>query len=114
LEHKAAGEWLRAHGKPHARIMNRKAYVAYYADGEAFMTPYADYGHLLEYARGRAIDYLVVDERYTTAVRPALEFLSDGKECPPQLEVIYADEQRAGRKIVVYAIRDGGAGSQIK
>jgi 4-amino-4-deoxy-L-arabinose transferase-like glycosyltransferase len=108
LEHKAAGEWLRIHGKPHAKIMNRKSFVAYYAGGEPHVTPYTDYPHLLVYARSQAIDYLIVDERYTLSARPGLQVLADANHPPPELELIHSGEDVPGRRIFVYAIRPGG------
>jgi dolichyl-phosphate-mannose-protein mannosyltransferase len=108
LEHKRAGEWLAEHGRPHARIMNRKSYVAFYASGVPLITPDEDFEKILFYARAQAVDYLVVDDRFTLAVRKQLAFLLNSNQIPADLERVYVGDPVRGRRIAIFAIRAGG------
>jgi hypothetical protein len=111
LEHRAAGEWLRQQDPSHPRIMNRKSYVGFYADGTTVMTPDAEYRDLLVYARARHVDYLVIDDRYTLPLRPGLRFLLDGSETPAELEPIYERKEPAGSRITVFRLLPAGSES---
>jgi 4-amino-4-deoxy-L-arabinose transferase-like glycosyltransferase len=104
LEHKAAGEWLKVNGIPHARIMNRKSFVAFYAEGYPVITPAADLEGILRYAVANGVDYFVVDERYTVPVRPQLQSILEG-QVEPRLDLIYSKRPSTGKRISIYRFR---------
>jgi hypothetical protein len=66
---RAAGQWLRGHGRPGATVMDRKAYVAFYAGMKHEQLPNDDYDTVVEYAR-RAADYVVLEEYVIEKIRP--------------------------------------------
>ncbi len=57
-----AGGWLRIHGRPGATVMDRKAYVPFYAGMRHVQLPDDDYDTVVEYARASGVDYLVLEE----------------------------------------------------
>jgi 4-amino-4-deoxy-L-arabinose transferase-like glycosyltransferase len=109
LEHKRAGLWIRDQNRPHPLIMAAGPWAPHYADGGLVHTPDEDYATVLEYARRRHVDYLVIGKRCLTNMRcPAdttLGFLVDG-EPPPELDLVFTDEERPQFKVRVYQFRD--------
>lgn len=71
-EMRAAGEWLRQHGRPGATVMDRKAYVPFYAGMRHVQLPDDDYDTIIEYARSTGVDYLVLEEYVVERIRPQL------------------------------------------
>lgn len=67
-----AGEWLRANGRPGATVMDRKAYVAFYAGMRHAQLPDDDYDTILEYARASGAEYVVLEEFVVETLRPQL------------------------------------------
>lgn len=65
-----AGEWLRLQGAPGARVMDRKAYVPFFAGAEHVQFPNDDYDTVLDYARREGVDYLVFEEYLVPTLRP--------------------------------------------
>ena len=105
LEHKAAGEWLKAHGRQHPTVMNRKSFVGFYSGGIPVPTPYGSLDGILKHARFRQVDYLVVDERFTVPTRPSLATLMDPSLAPSGFRPVYSNRESPGRGIVVYDIK---------
>lgn len=105
MEHKEAGEWLRLRGRPHARVMSRKALVAFYAGGVPVELPFGSLDQTLTYADWMKVDYLVVDERYTVASRPSLACLLEEKQNPRSLNVVYVSGGSAGHRLVIYDLQ---------
>ena len=66
---RAAGEWLRLNGRPGATVMDRKAYVPFYAGMTHVQLPADDYDTVVEYARRNA-DYMVLEEYVVEKIRP--------------------------------------------
>jgi hypothetical protein len=64
-----AGEWLRSHGRPGATVMDRKAYVPFYACMRHVQLPDDDYDTVVEYARASGVDYLVLEEYVVEGLR---------------------------------------------
>ena len=102
LEHKEAGQYLRDHGRRHARIMSRKAFTAFYAGGVPVALPFGSLEEVLAYADWMKVDYLVVDERYTATLRPDLRALLDEAKHPKGLTEIYSMNAGSGRRLVIF------------
>ncbi|MBI1796980.1 MAG: hypothetical protein HYR74_08000 [Candidatus Eisenbacteria bacterium] len=95
-EMRDAGEWLKAHGRPGATVMDRKAYVAYYAGMHHLQLPADDYDTVIDYARRNA-DYLVLEEYIVETLRPEFKPLTRDPEF----------QARERRLRMVYGVRHG-------
>ena len=69
-EMRAAGEWLHANGRPGATVMDRKAYVPFFAGMHHVQLPDDDYDTVVEFARRTGVDYLVLEEFVVERMRP--------------------------------------------
>ncbi len=111
-EYKVAGRWMQEHLEP-GLIFTRKPQVAYYADmpstGPALNESLEE---ALTRARAAGAAYLVVDERYTAQMAPALKLLLDPAAAPESLKLlreVHPDYPDA--RVVVYELL--GASPQI-
>jgi hypothetical protein len=111
--HKEAGLWLGTVAEPGARVMDRKPYVAFYADREYRVLPEADYEHILAAAKRDSIRYLVVDEGVARVFRPQLLPLvydADFRAREAGLESVYIGGHFKGYAIAIFRVlRDGEA-----
>jgi len=73
---RAAGEWLRANGRPGATVMDRKAYVPFFAGMRHVQLPDDDYDTVIEFARRSGVDYLVIEEFVIERLRPQFQPLA--------------------------------------
>jgi len=111
-EHRKAGEWLGRHwaqsheppGK-HERpiVVSRKPWVAFYSGGLIAELPEGSVDDVLERARRKNADVLVVDERWIVTNRPALAPLLDPANAPARLQLLYRDKEPP--PIVLYEVR---------
>jgi hypothetical protein len=110
-EHRAAGVWLRRHfggesdGGP-ARgvvVMSRKPWVAYYAQGLIAELPDSSIEDVMDRARRKNAEILVIDERFVAKYRRQLAPLLDPTVAPLPLHVLYRTEQP--RRILLYDLR---------
>jgi len=69
-EMRAAGEWLRANGRPGATVMDRKAYVPFFAGMHHVQLPDDDYDTVVAFAQRTGVDYLVLEEFVVERMRP--------------------------------------------
>ena len=67
-----AGEWLQRNGRPGATVMDRKAYVPFFAGMRHVQLPDDDYETIVEYARASGVDYLVLEEYVAEGLRRQL------------------------------------------
>lgn len=107
LEYKIAGQWMREHLDP-GIVFSRKPQVGYYARMRT-TGPAPD--DTLDVVRQRMIDagarYLVVDERYSTEMIPALRPLLEPANAPAWLRVIRADlSPYPQARLVIYELAD--------
>jgi hypothetical protein len=89
---RAAGDWLRVHGRPGATVMDRKAYVPFYAGMRHVQLPDDDYDTVVEYARKSGVDYLVLEEYVVEGFRRQfLPLIGDPafRAAEPRLRTIY-------------------------
>ena len=72
-----AGERLAREGRPGALVMDRKAYVPFYAGMRHIQLPDDDLDTIVRYAQSQHADYLVVEEYVAHTLRPQLLPLLD-------------------------------------
>lgn len=108
-EYKEAGRWMAEHLTP-GLIFTRKPQVGFYA-GMPSTGPAAD--DTLEEALARARDagaaYVVVDERYTAVVAPALNGLLDDRQAPAGLVHLKTFDTYPDSRVVVYGLVSPGS-----
>jgi hypothetical protein len=100
-----AGLWLRANSPEHVLIMSRDPEVPFYAQRDWAATPNEEYRVFIDYLRRRGADYLVIDEREVTVIRPQLSFLLDANSPPPELRHVYT-AGAPGATAIVYEVLD--------
>lgn len=111
LEYKIAGKWMRDNLDA-GLIMSRKPQVGYYANMPT-SGPAPD--DTLEKIHERLLEsdfkYLVVDERYSTQMIPALKPLLDPANAPSWLRLLKADASpyKHARIVIYEVVRDASA-----
>lgn len=104
LEYKTAGLWMRDNLKP-GLIFSRKPQVGYYA-GMPSTGP--DPGDTLEGAIDRArkagARYVVIDERYTAQLVPAMAPLLEPSLAPADLRLLHAFAPYPESRVVIYEL----------
>lgn len=107
VEQKIAGLWIKAHSEKTPVIMSRGHTVDFYAGNyniaETVTIPKNDLSRVLEYAKFRGVDYLVLNERYAVAY-PEIRFLLDEENIPAELQLVFKFDKRPGLKTVVYQL----------
>lgn len=81
------GLWMKEKLPHPLRVMSRKPYVPYYADGVWFTTP-PTYDEVIKQANANAVDYIVLDREIEYNLRPELRFLFDPKQAPEELSFV--------------------------
>ncbi|MCL4216346.1 MAG: glycosyltransferase family 39 protein [Candidatus Hydrogenedentes bacterium] len=109
-EYKFAGQWMKANLEP-GLIITRKPQVGFYADMPTLGPAPTD---SVQDAIARGMEagakYLVVDERYTAQIAPALKALLDPANAPPELRLLRADlSPYPQARLVIYAFDAGPA-----
>jgi len=94
------GLWLKANSPADSLIMSRDPEVPFYAERHWVATPNEEYPTFIAYLRKRGADYLVVDEREVTVIRPQLGLLLDGDSPPSELRHVYTADDPRGKTIV--------------
>jgi len=92
-EMRLAGEWLRAQGPPGARVMDRKAYVPFFAGMEHVQLPNDDYDTIIEFAQREGVSYLVLEEYIVRGLRKQMQPLANDPEFrarEKRLRLVYA------------------------
>jgi len=110
-----AGEWLASVAAPGDAVMDRKPYVAFYADLDYRVMPDVPYDDILNGARASGVRYLVVEQGVARVFRPQLlpllhdrEFLARER----RLDAVYVGGRFRGYAIGVFRVlRDGEAKS---
>ncbi|MGH7730198.1 MAG: hypothetical protein ACRENJ_03010 [Candidatus Eiseniibacteriota bacterium] len=97
---RVAGAWLQAYGPAGALVMDRKAYVPFFAGMNHLQLPDDDYDTAVEFARARGARFLVLEE-YTSTLRPQMRRLVVDREFQARerrLRLVYfrRDEPRTG------------------
>ena len=88
VEYKIAGRWMKENLEP-GLIMSRKPQVGFYADMPTTgPDPSDSIDQILKRAKDAGAKYLVVDERYSTAMIPALKPLLEPRNAPSALKLV--------------------------
>ncbi|TET07843.1 glycosyltransferase family 39 protein [Candidatus Aerophobetes bacterium] len=105
-EYKILGQWMRQNIEniEDKVVMLRKLGTSFYAGSKWDALYYGDYPGLLEYAKSRGVDYLVIDEYAIPRSRPQFAFLLNYEDKHPGLESVHIEEYR-GRKIILYRVK---------
>ena len=72
---RVAGAWLHAHDPSDALVIDRKAYVPFFAGMRHLQLPGDDYDTTVEFARVSGARYVVLEE-YATNLRPQMRRLA--------------------------------------
>lgn len=103
-EYKDAGRWMAQNLEP-GLIFTRKPQVGFYADMRSTGPALNDsLEEALSRARSANARYLVVDERYTAAMVPALRPLLDTDDVPEGLRLLQVFDAYPQSRVVVYAL----------
>lgn len=114
VELKKAGEWLREQTSAFPNMMSYNKAVDFYAGGTdirqgATFPVRNEIDRIIEYARYKKIDYLVISERYAEHFGN-LQPLVEQTLVPPALELVYQDREPSGIRTVIYRLqREGNA-----
>lgn len=95
-----AGLWLKVNAAPDSLVMSRDPEVPFYAERGWVATPNEEYPRFIDYVRKRGADYLIVDEREVTVIRPQLQRLLDEDSPPAELRHLYTADDPRGKTIV--------------
>jgi hypothetical protein len=105
--HRNAGVWLSGVAEPGAVVMDRKPWVAFYANRGYRVTPDEPYERLVSAAVRDSVRYLVVDQRISEIFRSQLEpLLYDEafREREQRLELVYVGGRVAGYGIGIFRV----------
>ena len=103
IEHKEAGLWMKDRTPKDSVIISRKPWVAFYADRIGISLPYANYTQMIYFARYHNANYIVIDKRLISELRPELQFLLDETKAPKNdLKLIYKNDKI--NNILIYKV----------
>jgi 4-amino-4-deoxy-L-arabinose transferase-like glycosyltransferase len=102
FEEKHAGLWLKDNISRPSLIMASSAISAFYAEADHIYVPDEELSEVLEYAKRKKVNYLVLSQRRLKNTPRA--FPAGERNLPEELKLIYKDEQRPKYKIFVYQI----------
>ena len=106
-EMRAAGEWLRANGAQGAVVVDRKAYVPFFAGMRHIQLPDDDYDTIIRYAQHSGARYLVLEEYVVESIRPQLRpLLGDARfrEREQRLRAVFHVRAGAHTGVVVMEV----------
>jgi Dolichyl-phosphate-mannose-protein mannosyltransferase len=88
-------EYSRKELGKYPRILSRKTYIAYYAEGEWVSMPYTDYKGLVKYAKLNNVDFLYLSDRFISSY-PFFETFRGSKTTPDFLLVHETSDPKHG------------------
>jgi 4-amino-4-deoxy-L-arabinose transferase-like glycosyltransferase len=104
-EYKIMGQWMKENidDIENKIVMSRKAGVPFYAETRHEPLYYGEYPGLIEYARSKKVDYLVIDQWTIPGTRPQFAFLLEEDKKYPGLELVHTVKYK-DRKTILYRI----------
>jgi hypothetical protein len=112
-EMRNAGVWLRENGPPGARVMDRKAYISFFARMRHVQLPDEPYDRIVEHARRSGVHYLALEEYVLLTLRPQLLPLVTDRafmERERRLRLVYMKRDQPLRGVAIFAVaRDSQA-----
>lgn len=105
-ELKEIAEWIKDNADTSPLIMSTSPVTAFYAGGRHIYLPDEEYPKVLEYARRKKVDYIVIDERGVTRLTPLLKFLLDDQTMVDhqELALLYNYDKEPGYKVLVFKL----------
>ncbi len=103
FEEKQAGLWLKHHSKPNSLVMAPNATVAFYAGAKHIFLPDEEFSTILEYARRRSVDYVVLNER---RLRNHPDAFRLAEESFDELQLVFQDSQIQNYELRIYRMAD--------
>ena len=106
-DQKDAGRWLKAVSAPADTVMDRKPYIAFYADRTYLVMPDEPYDTLVGAAIAERVRYLVLDEGLVRVFRPQLApLLYDPafREREARLELVYLAGRFKGYNVAIFRV----------
>ncbi len=104
FEEKQAGLWIKNQSISPSLIMAQSPIVAFYAGADHIFVPNEEFPKVLEYAKRKKVNYLVVSE-YRLKDTPKA-FPEGEINFPSELKLIYKDERIFTSKIFVYQLEN--------
>jgi len=104
-EYKIMGQWMKEkiNDIENKLVMSRKLAVPFYAGARHQPLYYGEYPGLIEYAKYRKVDYLVIDDWIIPKIRPQFAFLLEENKDHPGLGLVHIVGYK-GRKAILYKI----------
>jgi 4-amino-4-deoxy-L-arabinose transferase-like glycosyltransferase len=102
FEEKQAGLWIKNQTKSQPLIMASAPIVAYYAGAKQIYLPDEESFEVLDYAKRKKVNYLIVSSRRKHETPNA--FPPDEQSFPEEFKLVYKDEQYPGYEILVYQL----------
>jgi 4-amino-4-deoxy-L-arabinose transferase-like glycosyltransferase len=104
-EYKIMGQWMKDNINhiENKLVMSRKLAVPFYAEARHQPFYYGDYPGLIEYAKSRKVDYLLIDDWIIPKARPQFAFLLEENENHPGLRLVHIVRHK-GRRAILYKI----------
>jgi len=104
-EYKIMGQWMKENLNDieNKLVMSRKLAVPFYAGARHQLLYYGEYPGLIEYAKSRKIDYLLIDDWIIPKTRPQFVFLLEENKSHPGLKLVHVVRYK-DRKAMLYRI----------
>ncbi len=104
-EYKIMGQWMKENVDDieNKTVMSRKAGVPFYAEARHEPLYYGEYPGLIEYAKSKKIDYLIIDEWTIPRTRPQFAFLLEEGEKYIGLQLMHTIRYE-DRKTILYKV----------
>jgi len=104
-EYKIMGQWMKENINDieNKLVMSRKLAVPFYAGARHQAVYYGEYLGLIEYAKSRKVDYLVIDDWIIPKTRPQFAFLLEENKDHSGLKLVRIVRHK-GRKAILYKI----------
>ena len=106
IEQKQVALWIKEHAHSRPLIMSTGPWAAFYSGGEHLYLPDEEYSVVIEYARRKNVNYIVIDERLIPQKRSRLQFLLDRESQHPELKLVYRYDKIPDNKILVFELVD--------
>ncbi|MGH9945838.1 MAG: glycosyltransferase family 39 protein [Pyrinomonadaceae bacterium] len=101
FEEKNAGLWLKHNSEPSSVVMSRNATVAFYAGAAHIFLPDEELPTILEYARKKRVNYIVLSER---RLRQRSDLFRSMEGAVEDLTPVYEDDSFKDFKVKIFAI----------
>lgn len=114
---RAAGEWLRERSRPGDLVVDRKAYVPFFAGLPHVQLPDDSLTTIVTWARARGARWLVAEEYVVRSLRPQLEpLLSDPNYTvirDRRLRLAYAQRTEPGTGVAIFELAPAHLGEPV-